>query len=173
MNTNPETGKQRLEELRNEIPLPVLELYKYAGEACGKGDYLEAEKVALEGVTLAMADKSEAGRLWCLHILGNALFYLGKLAESRKTHLEALSLCQKLVLPSGIASSLNNLGLIDKEEGYFYEARKKFEKSISIYNQLGSSRESVVEKHLCDMENSNENTEPSGAGQPDDPSVTL
>jgi len=42
---NPETGKQRLEELRNEIPLPVLELYRYAGEACRKGDYLEAERV--------------------------------------------------------------------------------------------------------------------------------
>ena len=155
-NTTPNAGRRRLEMLRDEVPKAVMEFYHRAGEACQKANYAEAHKIARHGVALAISNKSELGQLWCLHILGNALFYLAKLDESKSAHLKVLSMCEKLGFPSGIASSLNNLGLIDQQEGKFHDAQKKFEDSIRIYTELGSERATVVEKHLCDLKNSEE-----------------
>jgi hypothetical protein len=75
--------------------------------------------------------------LRALHVLGNIAFEQSQYTSARTLHEEVLAMCRAADIMIGVASSLNNLGLVAQQEEKYIESRNYFEESIRIYEKLG------------------------------------
>ncbi len=75
---------------------------------------------------------------------GNVACALGRLAEARGWHEEALRLRDEAGDRRGIASSLSNLGNLARFEGDLERSRERFEASLQIYRELGDRKHTAM-----------------------------
>jgi hypothetical protein len=79
-----------------------------------------------------------------LHVLGNIAYEEGQYPTAQARHEEVLAACRAMNLQEGIASSLNNLGLVAGKQGQYAGVCALLEESIQIYHALGQTQETAA-----------------------------
>jgi predicted ATPase/class 3 adenylate cyclase/Tfp pilus assembly protein PilF len=105
-----------------------------------QGEYVEAQRLFVEGLGIAREGGDREGMASCLNGLGRIADVRGEHAEARKLYVESLDIRRELDDRHGIAISLNNLGAIVTDQGDYAEARRLFTESLNIGRDLGDRR---------------------------------
>jgi DNA-binding SARP family transcriptional activator len=108
--------------------------------AMGQGDYVHAQALHEEALTLRRALGDQAAVAGSLNNLGNVLGYLGKYDHSQSMHEESLALRQGLGDLRGAAQSLQNLGWIALRQGAYSRAEAVYAESLTQFRLVGDKR---------------------------------
>lgn len=107
--------------------------------AIGQGDYGDADRLLLRGLTLAR----EAGDRYLigftLNGLGSTAIHLGDLDRASAYHTEGLAVLRELGDSDGIAALLGNLGYTEMIRGHFDRAVEYGDESLARYRELKSA----------------------------------
>jgi predicted ATPase/DNA-binding NarL/FixJ family response regulator/DNA-binding XRE family transcriptional regulator len=76
-------------------------------------------------------------------VLGSAYRYLGDKAEARRSFAKVLELRTRIGERRGLSLALNNMALVEMDDGELAQARELLEQSLAIKRQLGE-RQSVA-----------------------------
>ncbi len=113
------------------------------------GDLAGAESLCREALEL-LAEGLERARAHS--ILGIAAYRAGRWLEAKEAHQEALTYREASGHLPGIASSLNNLGMVEAELGQWEEAFVHYERSLALYQRIGDrGHVATVHNNLGDL----------------------
>jgi tetratricopeptide (TPR) repeat protein len=101
------------------------------------------------GLAVARRLGERAGEAELLECLGEAYTRLNRIADSRQSHEEALTLRRELGDREGEAISLNALGLSHMHARQLDAARHRFERAIGLFRDLGSPWEASALANLA------------------------
>ena len=79
-----------------------------------------------------------------LQFAGTFSWIKGELLKAKVFHQECLSIMREVGEMRGVAVALNNLGIIENDEGDYDRARVLIEESIEILRDLGDKKELVM-----------------------------
>jgi Tfp pilus assembly protein PilF len=119
-------------------------LYQQGFDAYQQQQVVEARRLLEQSLSLFRQAEHTPGILRSQHILANIAFSEGQYILAQTLHEDVLAACRAMNFQEGIASSLNNLGLIAAKQGMIAEGCALLEDSIRIYEDLGHSQEATA-----------------------------
>jgi DNA-binding CsgD family transcriptional regulator/Flp pilus assembly protein TadD len=108
--------------------------------AAESGDYAEAIERARRAMTIFESLGRTDRTAWAATVLGSAQRYLGDRAGARQSWQKALDLRAGAGDRWRESAALNNLALIEDDDGNFDRARELLERALLIKRQLGDPR---------------------------------
>jgi non-specific serine/threonine protein kinase len=117
--------------------------------AAENGDYREA--IRQGQLSLAIFEQLDlpARTALAATVLGSAHRYLGDSAAARRSFERALDLRQRTGDRQGVSAAMNNLALLEGDDGNLGRARELFEQTLAIKRQLGERQSVAV--GLCNL----------------------
>lgn len=95
------------------------------------------EALPLFGELLGESESS-AEEVALLILIGNCLFYLGRLEEAQRSYTEALEKARKQGEREAEAAALGNVGLVHRQKGDLFEAAQHHQGALKTYEQIGN-----------------------------------
>lgn len=117
--------------------------------AAENGDYREA--IRQGRLSLAIFEQLDLPGRTALAatVLGSAHRYLGDSAAARRCFERALDLRERIGDRHGVSAAMNNLALLEGDDGNLDRARELFEQTLAIKRQLGERQSLAV--GLCNL----------------------
>jgi hypothetical protein len=119
-------------------------LYQQGYEAYLQHHFNTARQLLEQSLPFYREAQHTPGVLRVLHILGNIACDEGEYPTARTLHQEVLAACRAMNFQEGIASSLNNLGLVAGKEKQFADGCALLEESLQLYQTLGKTQEATA-----------------------------
>jgi len=105
--------------------------------AAENGDYAEATRLGRLALGIFEQLGLPARTALAATVLGSAHRYLGERAAARRCFERAMSLRETIGDRQGVSTALNNLALLEGDDGNLDRARELFEQTLAIKRQLG------------------------------------
>ncbi|HEY4190531.1 MAG TPA: tetratricopeptide repeat protein [Candidatus Limnocylindrales bacterium] len=117
--------------------------------AYGAGDLKAAEAFASESLAMRRRIGDPVGIALALNALGGVRHFRGDLDSAREMFIESLALkqAQPAVNANGIAVSLTNLGLVERDAGHPEAAEAAFKEALDIWERTGDKQRVSVGVH--------------------------
>ncbi len=100
-------------------------------------DYPEAVRLASRALNIFEPLEGGEDRALAATVLGSAQRYLGELAEARRSFQTVLDLRAAAGDPARLAMAINNMALVELDDGNLDAARELLEQNLVIKRQLG------------------------------------
>ncbi len=112
--------------------------------AAENGDYAAAVQNAELALTIFMSLGLTERQAFAATVLGSAHRYLGDHASARASFQTAMDLRGRLGDRRGVSVAINNMALLEVDDGNLGRARELFEQALAIKRQLGEQRSIAI-----------------------------
>ncbi|MGO8957257.1 MAG: ATP-binding protein [Streptosporangiaceae bacterium] len=112
--------------------------------AAENGDYPAAVRNAELAMTIFVALGLAERQAFAATVLGSAHRYLGDHASARNSFQTAMDLRAELSDRRGMSVAINNMALLELDDGELGRARELFEQALAIKRQLGEQRSIAI-----------------------------
>ena len=112
--------------------------------AAENGDYAEAVRHAELAMNIFRQLELTERMAFAATVLGSAYRYLGQRPNARESFQTAMNLRADLGDRRGVSVAINNMALLELDDGKLERARELFEQSLAIKRQLGEQRSIAI-----------------------------
>jgi predicted ATPase/DNA-binding CsgD family transcriptional regulator len=105
-----------------------------------QGDYVRAEPLCKESLSLYRELEDQPGVAFSLSLLGSVAWTQGNMADARNLTEEALAIAMQVDAMEVAANSYFSLGLVSSSQGEYARACALFEEGLAIHRALGDKR---------------------------------
>ncbi len=116
-----------------------------------RGYWLEGRTMCQELLARSNVLERSPIRARALSVAGTMVHLLGDCTGAQSFHQESLDIARELGDKCGIAGSLNNLGIVARDQGDYAAARSFGEESLTIRRELGDKH--GIASSLCNLGN--------------------